>query len=511
MADRTNHVAELKRWCRGEGLEEEKALLVVVPEDVDIATIEETVGTIKCFGRVRVRGRIFNTALSSLTVLCECREKFSQGDVPKEVVNMESELSWQIITVGDAAPLDDFRVKLQTLLAAEGKTLEDIKGLLPNAAPQSTYPESPANPTESILLAVGDLLEKTCKPTTEGGYRRLRLFSGNLPIPPSEEAFDHWLEQAWLMVEESECSDREKKRRLIESLKGPALEIAKSVRDSDPEACPSEYLNALEGAFGSAESGDDLYFSFRLMQQLPGEKLSDFLRRLERALIKVVQRGGFPTSSKDTARLEQLLRGATASDLMLIQLRLRERKSSPPTFLQLLSEIRTEEEYEASRRRLRSSVQPVRTKHVGAESHAELQSLKDEVKELKTKLACMSLSPAAKETRRSASPVSTTQSSEHSDTYELAALKKQVKRLQHKVEQKDDAPELSEKPARVKKVDVSPKTSTPNRNRQPLDEQFCYRCGEQGHYAAKCHNPDVHRLQASQQQNSARPIHYSLH
>ncbi|KAK7909563.1 hypothetical protein WMY93_014247 [Mugilogobius chulae] len=317
MADRTNLIAELKGWCRGEGLEETKALMVMVPEEAEVAKIEETVGTVKCFGRVRVRGRLFHTSMNCLMVLCECREEFSHEDVPKEVIDSQSGQSWQIITVSEQVPADDFAVKLQTLLAAEGKTMDDVK--------------------------VGDLLEKTRKPQAEGGYRRLRLFSGTLPVPPSEEPFDHWLEQAWLMVEESECSDREKRRRLMESLKGPALEIAKSVRDSDAEASPSEYLDALESAFGSAESGDDLYFAFRLMQQQPSEKLSDFLRRLERALTKVVQRGGFPAGGKDKARLEQLLRGATASDLMLIQLRLRERKSSPPTFLQLLSEIRTEE------------------------------------------------------------------------------------------------------------------------------------------------------------------------
>uniref|UniRef100_A0A669DIV0 CCHC-type domain-containing protein n=1 Tax=Oreochromis niloticus TaxID=8128 RepID=A0A669DIV0_ORENI len=50
MADHTGLVAELKRWCRGEGLEEAKALLVLVPEEVEMAQIEETLETIKCLG-----------------------------------------------------------------------------------------------------------------------------------------------------------------------------------------------------------------------------------------------------------------------------------------------------------------------------------------------------------------------------------------------------------------------------------------------------------------------------
>ena len=74
----------------------------------------------------------------------------------------------------------------------------------------------------------------------------------------------------------------------MESLKGPALEIAKAVHTSNPDATPAKYLDALESAFGTAETGDDLYFAFRLMQQQHGEKLSDFLRQLEHSLSKVI-------------------------------------------------------------------------------------------------------------------------------------------------------------------------------------------------------------------------------
>lgn len=44
-----------------------------------------------------------------------------------------------------------------------------------------------------------------------------------------------------------------------------------------------------------------------VQQQQPGEKLSEFLRRLERCLSKVVQKGGLPPSSRDKALLEQLV------------------------------------------------------------------------------------------------------------------------------------------------------------------------------------------------------------
>uniref|UniRef100_A0A667YF70 CCHC-type domain-containing protein n=1 Tax=Myripristis murdjan TaxID=586833 RepID=A0A667YF70_9TELE len=398
-----------KYWCRGEGLEETHALMTIIPEDVEITKVEETLHTIKCLGKVRVRGRNFSARLNRRMVLCESREEVKDDIVPSEVVPIDGGEAWPIIIIGSTeaqAAAEEFNNKLKGLLQAEGKTMEDLKSLFPSAPP-------PTNSTESILRAVGDFLDKTTKPSDGGSYCRLRMFSGVLPTPPGEEPLDHWLEQAWLMVEETDCSDREKRRRLMASLKGSALEIAKAVRHANPDASPKDCLEALESAFGSAESGDDLYIAFRLMQQQKGEKLSDFLRRLERSLAKVIQRGGLHASCMDKARLEQLLRGATGSDLMLIQLRLRERKATPPTFLQLLSEIRTEEEYEASRKKLTASVHQV---HANPEHKAT-------------------------------AAVSTMEASKQSSNF-------------------------------------------PKRAPKRSEETFCYRCGENGHFAAKCHSPE---------------------
>ncbi|XP_056139662.1 uncharacterized protein LOC130115835 [Lampris incognitus] len=239
------------------------------------------------------------------------------------------------------------------------------------------------------------LHDQTVKPPSEsGGYRRLRTFSGTVPTLAGEEPFDHWMEQAYLMVEESDCAPKEKWRRIMESLKGQALEVVKAVRLSDTDVTPEKCLEALESAFGLAESGDNLYFAFRLQRQQPGEKLSDFLRRMERCLSKVVQQGGLPASNMIRARVEQLLKGAVDADLMLIQLRLRERKDNPRTFLELLREIRTEEEYEASRAKLTQST--VRTVHARPQAEnklSEIQSLRTEIKEMKSMFAALATKP----------------------------------------------------------------------------------------------------------------------
>lgn len=99
------------------------------------------------------------------------------------------------------------------------------------------------------------------------------------------------------MAEEYECSEREKKWRIVESLKGPAQEIIQAVRGSNPDASCMEYIQAIDNTFGSTESGEDLYLSFKSLYQKPNERLSDSLRRLEKSLSKVIRRGGLQNSS----------------------------------------------------------------------------------------------------------------------------------------------------------------------------------------------------------------------
>lgn len=481
--EKTELVSELKRWCRGEGLDETHAFMTIVPEDVEISEVEETLETIKSLGRVRVRGRNFSARLNRRMVLCESKETVREESVPSEVVPIDGGEAWPVIILGGAqAAAEEFNSKLKGLLQAEGKTMEDLKSLFPSTPP-------PTSSTESILRAVGDLLEKTTKPADGGSYGRLRMFSGALPTPPGEEPFDNWLEQASLMVEETECSDREKRRRIIGSLKGPALEIVKAVRHADPDASPKECLEALESAFGSAESGDDLYFAFRLMQQQKGEKLSDFLRRLERSLVKVIQRGGLPASGKDQARLEQLLRGAIASDLMLIQLRLRERRAAPPNFLQLLTEIRAEEEYETSRKKLSASVHQVHANTEVDTRQAEIQKLKAEIKELKSMVAAVVTKTTHDkddymEFKSSSAPPGV----ENRQDAELAALKKQLKRLKQKTSNKMPEQDAAVTVSTMEASKQVPKT--PKGAPKSSEENFCYRCGESGHFATKCRNPE---------------------
>ncbi|XP_071371082.1 paraneoplastic antigen Ma1 homolog, partial [Centroberyx affinis] len=311
-------LAALEKWCSEAGVNPVNALaLSGVPADTSVADIEEAVETVKVFGRVRFRAKKIIPQLNCEIMLCECHNQIDPARAPPEIIPPSGGSAWKLILLtGTSAPPDEFSLKLLKLLESEGKSLDDLQPLLAHSstAQQGDLPSS-------IIRAVGDLLEKTTRPPPENNaFRRLRVFSGMVPTPAGEETLENWLEQAQLMIDECDCSGKEKKKRIVESLKGPAFEIIQAVRSNDPEARPEDYLAALENVFGTSESGEDLYFAFRSMQQKPSERLSDFLRRLEKGLTKAVQKGGLSPSLRDRARVEQLLRGATESDIMLLQL-----------------------------------------------------------------------------------------------------------------------------------------------------------------------------------------------
>uniref|UniRef100_A0A3B1IUI3 Gypsy retrotransposon integrase-like protein 1 n=3 Tax=Astyanax mexicanus TaxID=7994 RepID=A0A3B1IUI3_ASTMX len=489
----------LRNWCKGEGIDPEHAILIKeVPEDAEVYEIEDTMHTIKALGRVRVRGRMFDSKTQRLAVLCECSEKVNTKVIPLDVPPLKGGEPWALYgPSGGESPTQEPRSSSDTVSPNHVR----------KEAKQNTGESQPTTTAESILKAMGEFFEKTTRPINESNaFRRLRAFSGIIPTPAGEENLDTWLEQARLMMDECDCSDREKRKRIVESLKGPALEIAQAVRFNEPNAQPEAYIEALETAFGISESGEDLYFAFRALRQVPGERLSDFLRRMERNLTKTVQRGGLEPQSRDRARIEQLLRGAVESDLMLLQLRLRERKDQPPSFLQLLNEIRGEEDRQLTRHKQNSSVnkptvRQVRTtgeaETIATETHklkAELEKLKLKVSELAAK--SVATAPACSETRNEAKE----QEVKLCTDRVVRTLQMQVSDLQHQLHS-----------MAVKHVDVPPAKAQNWRNRETqgtystrnpafsqtksketsnADDFFCFRCGQDGHLATRCQEPE---------------------
>lgn len=298
---------------------------------------------------------------------------------------------------------------------------------------------------------------------------------------------ENWVEQAKLMIEECERPEREKKMRIMESVKGPALEVLQAVRFNDPSATSNDYIDILENTFGTPENGEEIYFAFRMLCQHPSEKLSEFLRHMERVLNKVVQKGGIQAATADKARLEQLIKGATRSDLMILNLRLRERRNNPPTFLKLLNEIRLEEEHEASRRRLHPS-KAAYAKSTTVTSDPELKDLKAEIHQLRTQV-CELTTPSVMSNPSSFLP-SVTTVAESSEDKNIQALKKEVVKLRKQVSVMSVKPKYN--PATEPHQRDTQAKPQSYRTFVPRDSNdfFCYRCGEDGHFANKCASPE---------------------
>ncbi|KAL2095819.1 hypothetical protein ACEWY4_007967 [Coilia grayii] len=423
---------------------------------------------------------MFDAQTNGLMVLCACSEVVNIKAIPLDVIPSTGGEPWTLSVPGS----------------------EEEENETPTPVPQAGQPTLTTE--QQILKSIGDILEKTQRPVVpeNTAFRRLRAFSGNVPTPAGEETLDTWLMQAHLMVDECECSFGEKRKRIIESLKGPALEIAQAVRSSDLQATPKDYLEALERAFGSSVSGEDLYYTFRSLRQNQGERLSDFLRRIEHALTKVVLRGGVAASQRDRVRIEQLLRGAIESDLMLVQLRLRERKDKPPSFLQLLTEIREEEDQQSVRQKSmplnpKATIKQVRTSDDEPLSSTDAAKLRAELDKLRVVVAKLTANEArhstpCRETETTVAPPS----NQIENDSEVRALQRQVADLQHQlqimtVNHRSGMPFVTTPEWKPQAAGGSYSRPTPANSRrvQPssgVGEYFCYRCGQDGHIATRC-------------------------
>ncbi|KAL0147743.1 hypothetical protein M9458_056949, partial [Cirrhinus mrigala] len=169
-----------------------------------------------------------------------------------------------------------------------------------------------------------------------------------------EEEYEVWMEQAAQMISEWQCTEAAKKQRIVESLRGPAADIVRFV--SSPSATANEYLAALETVYGTSESGPDLMARFRHTYQVSGEKLSAFLYRLDKLLHRALLKGGIDAAGINRARMEQLIKGALTNDMVALRIRMTHTLQSPPSFSQLMKEIREEEHWVAARENVKACV-----------------------------------------------------------------------------------------------------------------------------------------------------------
>lgn len=463
------------RWCAERDVDSKKAIVLSnVALDVTDEILYNVLDSALIFGRSKVRGRCLAACEKSQLILIEISQDINTVKMPEQLGVSGEVVPWLVNVAVEAPPMqvltekEDFESKLKAFLAHEGKTVADMQDVLKPAMPAAT----PLALNTQLVNAISSLVDK-CQgaPVETTVYRKLRVFSGVKPTPAGEEEYDAWADQTAHMLDEWKCPDSLKKQRMAECLKGPAADIVRCLRMSNPNATANEYLAALETAFGTTENATDLMFKFRNTFQYEGERLSAYLLRIDKLLHTVFRKGGISLADMDKTRIEQVTRGSLPHDLVALRVKLTYKFQSAPTFTDLLRDVREEEamilERPAPIRVSASAVAaPVECVTVSAvspwheptpgtaskEKGPSVESLTKEVEELRTEV-----------TRLLSFAVSST----------TAAAQTAPTRFSRNPEGKPFSKARTERQERPYQADV-----------------FCYKCGEDGHFQRECQNSE---------------------
>ncbi|XP_025227498.1 paraneoplastic antigen Ma6F-like [Theropithecus gelada] len=164
-----------------------------------------------------------------------------------------------------------------------------------------------------------------------------------------EESFESWLEDAKDMLQLwCHASERERRRRLLDSLDGLALDIVSGLLEEEPDFSAQDCLTALGQVFRSRDTWMTSRMKFLTCTQGPQEGLFAFVVRLEGLLQKAVEKGAVHPAMANYLRLRQVLSRAHPSEALQDTLRRMQLERRPPGFLRLLRLIRDMEALAAS-------------------------------------------------------------------------------------------------------------------------------------------------------------------
>ncbi|XP_036006814.1 uncharacterized protein LOC118566998 [Fundulus heteroclitus] len=230
-------------------------------------------------------------------------------------------------------------------------------GELPHVQPDPTahYTSRPSGPLPAMSFSdinppgvqryVVEHIMKSDDNAMHMSSLKLKSFSGRTPRPQHEMDYEAWRSGVDLLLKDPAVSELHRSRRIFDSLLPPAADMVKHLQ---PDAPPSSYLKILDSAYGTVQDGDELYAKFMEQFQDAGEKPSVYLQRLQVTLNHAVRRGGVSVADFEKHLLNQFCRGCWDNTL-ISELQLKQRKSKPPSFAELLLLLRTEEDREAAK------------------------------------------------------------------------------------------------------------------------------------------------------------------
>lgn len=436
--------AEIEAWCKNKRINRNNAVVLSnVDPNVTDDVLLQALSLVKAFGNAKIVDRCLDVASKSQLVLIQSSTDLSKLSIPDCVRSTDEVASWPAHVLPVLVEGEGFEAKLMSFLSHEGKTIADVKGLIN---------PSPLDMNAALINAISSLVDKcNAAPADVQSYRKLRMFSGVKPTPTGEEEYDAWAEQTMHLLEEWQCSDNVKKQRIVESLKGPAADIVRFLKAQNPITTAYGYMKALETAFGTTESSADLLVRFRQTFQSEGEKLSTYLLRLDKLLHCVFRKGGVQLAEMNKLRIEQVVRGALPHDMVALRIRMTHKLRDPPTFNDLLKEVREEEDMLQSRNDVKSTVMcktvnPIFKPAPETSKNSEVEQLKKDISVMKAEM-----------------------------------INLRAATVSPQLDVQSPQPEFQAK-VRYRR-NYTPKTAASVENKPVL---FCYRCGEDGHFKREC-------------------------
>uniref|UniRef100_A0A8I3PG43 PNMA family member 6A n=1 Tax=Canis lupus familiaris TaxID=9615 RepID=A0A8I3PG43_CANLF len=338
-------VTMLQDWCRWMGVSARRGLLILgIPEDCDEAELQESLeAALWPMGHFTVLGKVFR------------EEDNATAALPGHWGG-----PWNVVFVPRCSG-DEFLSRVFHFLEQQGQTVESVAGALGLGLRRVCW-------LRSVSQAVQPWVETM-------RYQRLGVFSGRDQPALGEESFEAWLHHTADMLHVWQgVSEREKRRRLMEGLRGTALQLVHGLLAENPARTAQDCLAALIQVFGDNESQATLRVKCLTAQQHSGERLSAFVLRLEVLLQKAIEKGALARASADHVRLRQVLTRANLTEPLDEALRKLRMVGRSPSFLEMLGLVRESEAWEAS---LARSERAQAEERAGAQTNAQADARDD--------------------------------------------------------------------------------------------------------------------------------------
>ncbi|XP_072891185.1 modulator of apoptosis 1-like [Hemitrygon akajei] len=304
--------AAFPRWCAAAKVAESNAcVLRGVETGVPNEVLLRGLSAVKTFGKVEIVSRNFNFEAGTDIVLVQTSEDITRAELPEGISVPGEAGPWRLQSVGEGGvkaqrvelPAErggDLRERILPVLEDEGKEWSDLEKLV-------SFRSTVKGESSQLASALTSLARRA-----EGPRQKIRVFSGISSTPEGEEDYETWVEQTSQLLKECQCSDEEKRQRLVESLRGEAAGLMRGEKFNQPLATLKGDMEALERAFGLTGSSSGSF------KTCIWRRVSSSLRtfyRLERQPNGLRRRGVIRAEQVDQFRMDQAIPGTQSEDL----------------------------------------------------------------------------------------------------------------------------------------------------------------------------------------------------